>query len=212
MSKTDTVVGRRGRKPILRRRLLETGRDLFYKKGYYNTGVRDIARGARTALSSFYDHFESKEDLALQYLLAEEAEMQQNLRAIMHKYPNVRDCFRAWIVAKKKDIRSGRFVGCPFAGFVYQSARLQDEHRAEITRINRNWEHLLQQYVESAIESGQLRTDTSARDLSRRILMLYQGGVAGWRLTDNVQYIKLMECAILEEIDKHTSSNRGSRE
>ena len=197
----DTVVGKRGRKPILRRRLLETGRDLFYKKGYYNTGVRDIVREARTALSSFYDHFDSKEDLALQYLLAEEAEMQRNLRQLMHTYPNVRDCFRAWVVAKKKDIRSGRFVGCPFAGFVYQSARLKDDHRAEITRINRNWEHLLQTYIESAVAGGQLYAGTNSRDLSRRILMMYQGGVASWRLTDNGQYIKLMEIAILEQID-----------
>lgn len=192
-------------KDRVRGRLLRVGRDLFYRRGYYKTGVREITREARAALASFYDHFESKEGLALAYLLEEEREMRENLTKLMAAYPRPEQFFRAWIIAKKKDIRDGRFIGCPFAGFAYQSGELEDEHRESVSKIQRRWEGLLQDYIRAAAEAGYLNKDTDPRALARRIMLLYQGGVAGWRISNNRAYIEEMQAAIVEAIEKHSA-------
>src|SRR5690606_22921026 len=108
-------------------------------------------------------------------------------------------------LAKKKDLRAGRFVGCPFAGFVYQSASMDADHRKALTTINRGWEVLLGAALERAVERGHLVKTTDPVALARRVLMLYQGGVTAWRLTENRAYIDDMEAAILEELDRHAS-------
>ena len=41
---------------------------------------------------------------------------------------------------------------------------------------------------------------TDARALARRVILLYQGGIAAWRMSENRDYIKSMQELILSEI------------
>ncbi|QLG45230.1 TetR/AcrR family transcriptional regulator [Costertonia aggregata] len=43
-------------------RMLNTGLELFYKNGFYNTSVDDILKKLSLSKGAFYYHFESKED------------------------------------------------------------------------------------------------------------------------------------------------------
>lgn len=51
-----------------RDRILLVASDLFYRQGYHATGINQIIREAQVAKASFYDHFGSKEALAVAYL------------------------------------------------------------------------------------------------------------------------------------------------
>jgi len=51
-----------------RDRILQVASDLFYRQGYHATGINQIIREAAVAKASFYDHFSSKEALAVAYL------------------------------------------------------------------------------------------------------------------------------------------------
>ena len=192
-------------KVSVRERLLAVTGELFYYQGYYKTGVREIVKKSKAAMSSFYDHFGSKEGLALEYLLGQEEIQRRNLTRLMGLYPDVKNFFRAWLIAKKRDIRNGVFVGCPFAGFVYQSPELDTTHREKLKIINTSWEELLRDYMKTAIRGGYLKSNTDALYLSRRILLIYQGGVANWRLSENYAFIEQMEDAMMEEIEKYAA-------
>lgn len=50
-------------------RLLVAFRELLLTKGYDATSVRDIVRSARIGRSTFYEHFESKEDVLRQSIV-----------------------------------------------------------------------------------------------------------------------------------------------
>lgn len=184
-------------------RVLGRARELFYHNGYYRTGVREIIKSARTATASFYDNFGSKEGLATHYLLAEEQSMRENLTRLMELEPDPVKFLRIWLIAKKKDLRDGFFVGCPFAGFAYQSAAMDPEHRTTLTEIMQRWEAFLKNYIQKAVDAGFLKTGTDARHVARRIIMLYQGGVTAWRISANRDYIKHMQDSIIEEIETH---------
>ena len=49
-------------------RILNVAMTLFHQQGYNSTGVNQIIEEAAVARASFYQHYKSKEDLALAYL------------------------------------------------------------------------------------------------------------------------------------------------
>ena len=184
-------------------RVLDRAQHLFYHNGYYRTGVREIVQAARAATASFYQNFGSKEYLAVDYLLAEERAMRDNLSRLMEQEPDPGKFLRVWLVAKKKDLRDGLFVGCPFAGFAYQSAEIEKIHGETLADIMQRWESFLEDYLRNAVERDLLKPATDPRLVVRRIIMLYQGGVAAWRISRNEEYIKLMQAIIIEEIESY---------
>ena len=64
MPKTTTPV---------RERLIESGLDFFYKDGFHATALDRILESAQTTKTTFYNHFESKDDLALACIQARDA-------------------------------------------------------------------------------------------------------------------------------------------
>lgn len=51
-----------------RERILEVTSDLFHQQGYNSTGINQIIKEAKVAKASFYQHFESKEKLCIEFL------------------------------------------------------------------------------------------------------------------------------------------------
>ena len=49
-------------------RIIETASELFYRNGYNQTGINQIIAEAGVAKASMYQHFRSKEDIAVAYL------------------------------------------------------------------------------------------------------------------------------------------------
>ena len=45
--------------------IIETGRDLFEKKGYYNTSMQDVAEACGISKATLYKLFRSKEDFSM---------------------------------------------------------------------------------------------------------------------------------------------------
>ena len=55
--------------PVLpRQRILDSAFRLFHTQGYNSTGINQIIKESSVAKASLYQHFKSKEDLAIEYL------------------------------------------------------------------------------------------------------------------------------------------------
>src|SRR5262245_41917658 len=98
----------------VRDRLESTADVLFSRQGYAVTPVRDLMDAAGVVPRSFYDTFASKKDLGLLYLRRKEEESMADLKALMRQYPEPTQLFRAWVLAKKRQIKRSEFFGCPF--------------------------------------------------------------------------------------------------
>ena len=57
----------------VRERIIETASDLFYNNGYNQTGINQIIAEAGVAKASMYQHFRSKGDIAVAYLVRRHA-------------------------------------------------------------------------------------------------------------------------------------------
>lgn len=56
------------KRPNVKERVLETASRLFYENGYNQTGINQIIAEAGVAKASLYQHFPSKQDIAVAYL------------------------------------------------------------------------------------------------------------------------------------------------
>ena len=62
-------------------RIVETALDLFYRQGFQATGVDAIAQGAGVTRQTLYNHFESKDALAIEVLRKHDAWWRQEFKA-----------------------------------------------------------------------------------------------------------------------------------
>ncbi len=184
---------RKPRSAISVRDRLETTADtLFSRQGYAVTPVRDLMDAAGVVPRSFYDTFKSKKDLGLVYLRRKEEESMADLKALMQQYPEPRQLFRAWVLAKKRQIKRGEFFGCPFLRFALQMPEADAEFQAQLRSVSRMWEDLLCDYLVDAIRLGHLPAATDKLALARKALAIYEGNVAMWRISGQKFYLDQM--------------------
>ncbi len=155
-----------------RAKLIDTALDLFAKRGYEATSIRDIAREAGVAQGLLYNYFPGKEDLFwailqmhglaphLQGTLEEYANrpVEETLRAVgwrLHAYFTEREPLMRLILS---EVQTNPKVAEVFAQYV----------REESTAISR--------HLQARIDSGELRphnVDVTLRMLIFPIIMLH---------------------------------------
>ena len=67
------------KKLSVKERIVESASHLFYHNGYNQTGINQIIAEANVAKASMYQHFRSKEDIAVAYLLRRHGIWMSNL-------------------------------------------------------------------------------------------------------------------------------------
>lgn len=111
---------------------------LFYQRGYA-VGLQEILDAAGIYKATFYRYYESKEDLAVEYVRAKKAELVEVLQSLMQKRPDPTDFFATWAKLLARGAEAGDFYGCPFSNLFAQtlqeSPRLRDELRGAVEEI-----------------------------------------------------------------------------
>src|SRR5262245_47686514 len=69
LDKSEMTGHIRAVKPNVREQLLDTGLQILHERGFNATSVQDITEAAGVPKGSFYNHFESKEDLGAEVVL-----------------------------------------------------------------------------------------------------------------------------------------------
>ena len=88
-----------------RERLVRAATNLFYKKGYSNTSIREIGAAARLTTSLFYHYFESKEDILFEIVNRVSLDLVADLVEIEKKFSDPLECVRNFTYAMLSSIR-----------------------------------------------------------------------------------------------------------
>jgi len=101
-----------------RARTLEAASRLFYEQGFLNTGVNQVIDEAGVAKASFYDHFDSKEDLAVAYLEVRHNEWMTRLEEAVREYDDPEERLLAPFEFLERWVGETSFRGCAFLNMV----------------------------------------------------------------------------------------------
>jgi len=165
-------------RPNVREQLIEAGLETLHRNGFNGSGVQDITDSAGVPKGSFYNHFESKEDLALQAL---ERYWQNGLdrRALLTdpKVDPVERLRRYFRSLSDVMVRQNFEKGCMVGGFSSEMSIRSPEIRARLAEIFAAWSRSIETCVRDAEKLGRVRTRLPADVIAPFLLNAWEGAV-----------------------------------
>lgn len=161
------------KKLSVRERIIETASDLFYNQGYNQTGINQIIDQAGVAKASMYQHFRSKEDIAVAYLVARHTMWVGKLEAFVseEKSPKAKVIgIFGYLMVWLNEVN---FRGCGWQNIItdlpVDHYKIKDQalfHKNEL----RSWVH-------EQLKAEAEYTKQKAKDLGDQIIVLAEGAI-----------------------------------
>lgn len=177
-------------RPGARERILDAASRLIYAEGLQAATVDRILAESTAHRGSFYAHFDDREDLTEAYIRRKGDELFEMTARLMEKYPAPDRFLKAWIRLVLTGVAVGQYHGCPFANIVAQGLA-GDTVRDGFAR----WHGLFSDYFRAAPDIAR-----KPAQLADECLMIYEGGVAMYRITGDTNYIKKIPELILARL------------
>jgi AcrR family transcriptional regulator len=106
------------KKSKTRDRIVETASRLFYKQGCVATGINQIIKEAGVAKTTLYEHFHSKEDLLVEYLVNMSNQTDVWLKAEADKFDSPKEKVLALFDFLAMLSSQAAYCGCSFLNMV----------------------------------------------------------------------------------------------
>lgn len=146
-----------------RDRIVEKARDLFHKFGIRGVGVDTITEAAGTNKMTLYRHFDSKDDLIVEYLRSVAGDMNATWDALGAQYPDDKLAqLRAWARGAVECVMNDD-RGCDIANAAIELTESGHPARGVIREIKTSMrERLIILCREAGIEEAERLADTLA--------------------------------------------------
>ena len=188
ISKKTTKIKQSPKRPAeeRRRQLLAAAQRLFMKKGFRSTSIEDIARQAGLTKGAFYFHFNKKEDILYELLVAMHSEVMETFGVLPDGRSNPTDLLR--ILFQKNDGGDTPEFGA-FLDFWAEAMK--------IPRVRKHLEHCLLEsnsLMVRKIDRAYGKTPRARSDLGVLLLALWDGlSVRRMMFKDSVDFGRQMK-------------------
>jgi TetR/AcrR family transcriptional repressor of nem operon len=161
----------------LREQLIEGGSRVLLEKGYNAASVNDIVKAAEAPKGSFYNHFESKEALALEVAARYGASYEIDKLPLGDGPPleRLRASFEAII---ERTVARGVALGCLYGTFASELAGQSEVISAHVAAALDHWSTAVATTLAQAQAAGDLDAGLDAKALGVFIVDAYEGAVA----------------------------------
>lgn len=177
----------------VKERIIETASELFYFQGYNQTGINQILAESGVAKASMYQHFRSKEDIAVTYLKRRHIMWMGKLNECVerknHKKGKVVGCFdylTEWLTEVN-------FRGCGWQNII---ADLPENH----TKIKDQaifHKNEFRDFIHDLLKEEKKYTKKQAELLGDEVLILIEGAIILSQIQKNEWPIKSAKRACL---------------
>lgn len=130
-----------------RERILDTAFDLFYRQGYFQTGINQIIDEAGVAKATFYNNFSSKEELCMEYLRTRdrmEIELTKEMISTIDKPYEKYIKLTSFLIDHMKE---SNFRGCAFNNMAVEVTEPDNPIRQEVKHHNDSFRSIVRDVV-----------------------------------------------------------------
>jgi AcrR family transcriptional regulator len=184
-----------------RDRLIEAAVRRFYRDGFRNVGIDQVYADVGISKTAFYKHFESKEDLMLAALEAQNRWLEGNFRQMVEERggPTPAGQLRALFDVVEQVIESDEFHGCIF---VNVSMEFPLPHEPAHQSAARNKQAIEDFVSEIATRGGA----AEPRALARELCLVIEGAYVTRHVTGNRQTVDIARSVAELVIAKHLAA------
>ena len=202
------IVGRRERKKQLSRQaILKAAQQLFIDRGYKETSVADIMNGADLGTGTFYNYFQSKEEV-LMALLGDSVEMvEAAVRESRERGDKAVETLAAGIMATSTFLDENRYV-LPL--FLSASERAAESHHpkgmghpgAGHGSATPGFKDIFEEIISRGQLAGEIRDDVPAELIAETLHSIYQAAAFSKLDIPFRENVRMKTCLLLNGIRK----------
>ena len=164
-------------------RMLDAGLSMLLRHGYNDLGVQAVLKETRTPKGSFYHHFASKEDFALQVVDRYMDEVHRGLDACLgdNSRPPL-DRVRKFFEASRDKYREDGYLGCMLGGLGQELSGVSPVFQEKIEACFSVIAGRIAACMAEAQASGDLAPGVDPRHLANLIVNCWEGAALRSRL------------------------------
>jgi len=164
-------------------RLLEVGLAMLLQRGYHDLGIQQLLEATNVPKGSFYHHFQSKEDFALQVIDLYMVDVHRALDACLEDascepLQRVRNFFEG----TREKYRQQGYLGCLLGGLGQELSGVSEVFRDKVEWCFSEIARRIAVCVEQARERGDLPATTEPRKLADLLVDCWEGAALRTRL------------------------------
>ncbi len=193
-----------------REKILRAAFKAFHEKGYNGTSIQDIIEAAKVPKASSYNHFKSKQQLAIEVLDLYMRTVQDCMQgpAESSSIGLLRVYFERSILQHKE---WGFETGCMIGNFAAEISNSDEALRAFVIRAFDTWTKAIEDVLSKAWDKGEISASQNPKELASYILNSYHGAVLRGKLTrDHTPYDQFLTHTF-DYLLKHTNSLSNTR-
>jgi TetR/AcrR family transcriptional repressor of nem operon len=165
-------------RPSVREQIVVAALETLHQRGFNATSVQDITDAAKVPKGSFYNHFDSKESLAVEALDRYWQMVLRNLDSLGDETKPPLERLKTYFrrigqVARDANFGPGCMVGNMSAEMPGQSRPVRDR----LSIILAAWSRSIESCVRDAQADGSIRSDLDPRTIAAFLLNSWEGAV-----------------------------------
>ncbi len=174
-----------------RRAIVEKAAGVFNTKGYFGSSMNDLVREIGLEKGGIYNHFASKEELALEAFDYAAGIMRERFQAALEGKEGVLERLFAVV-----DVLGGLAEdppvagGCPILNTAVESDSVHMELKERAREAMSGWLWLIGGLIKEGVRNGELRPDTDPRESANVVVATLEGAVMLSRRYEDPAYMK----------------------
>lgn len=166
-----------------KQQLMEHGVQLLLQRGYNDLGIAALLEATDTPKGSFYHHFRSKQDYALQVIDLYMQDVHAGLDACLGDasrppLERIRDFFEA----SEEKYRTQGYMGCLLGGLGQELSGVSDVFRRKVEQCLEQIAGRLAGCLAEAVRRAELPPDTDPEKLAELLVNCWEGAALRTRL------------------------------
>lgn len=166
-----------------RERLLESGLAMLLRHGYHDLGIQAVLAHTGVPKGSFYHHFRSKEDFALQVVDRYMAEVHAGLDAALgdESLPPL-DRVRRFFELSEQKYRAEGYLGCLLGGLGQELSGVSEVFQTKVEACFAAIAARIATVLETARRRGDLAADADPAEMADLLVDCWEGAALRCRL------------------------------
>jgi TetR/AcrR family transcriptional regulator, transcriptional repressor for nem operon len=164
-------------------RLLEQGMAMLLQRGYNDLGVASLLEATQIPKGSFYHHFSSKEDFALQVIDLYMTQVHQGLDHFLgdKSVPPLKRV-RGFFEGTVQKYRGEGYLGCLLGGLGQELAGVSETFRRKVEECFNAIAGRIAVVLQEAIDNGDLAKGTDPQKMAELLVNCWEGAALRMRL------------------------------
>ena len=164
-------------------KLLETGMEMLLRQGYNDLGIAALLEKTRIPKGSFYHHFSSKEDFALQVIDLYLKEVHRGLdQCLGDKSVPPLNRVRGFFEGTVQKYRGEGYLGCLLGGLGQELSGVSETFRRKVEQCFNEIAGRIAVTLEEAVAIGDLPKGTDTQKMAELLVNCWEGAALRMRL------------------------------